>query len=49
VEENENVMFGDMRSEDEKLQFALELAFTEISKEKEVDEEEGKEQQQQIQ
>ena len=28
------MMFGDVRSEDEKLAFALELAFNEISKDK---------------
>lgn len=32
-------MFGDFKTEDEKLAFALELAFNEISKDKEEDEE----------
>jgi hypothetical protein len=33
-------MFGDLRSEDEKLAFALEIAFNEISKDKEERDEE---------
>jgi hypothetical protein len=33
------MMFGDFRTEDDKLTFALEMAFAEISKDREVDEE----------
>lgn len=32
VDDQESLMFGDLKSEDEKLQHALELAFDEISK-----------------
>jgi hypothetical protein len=43
-QESEKVMFGDMRGEDEKLTQALEMALTEISKDKTEadDDEEGK-------
>lgn len=43
-DEQEPMMFGDLRTEDEKLAFALELAFNEISKDKS----EGKDEEQTI-
>ncbi len=35
------MMFGDMKSEDEKLAYALELAFNEISKDKSEQDDDG--------